>query len=298
MPTGKIAVSGASGFIGIKLCQVLRDNGYEICPMVRRRSNDVAAIFYDYHEGKIDLEKLSECNAVIHLAGKNIMAGLWTKKFRNEIYDSRVKSTRFIAHSMAKLEHGPKILLNASAIGIYGDRVDQKLDEESSPGHGFMPKLCVDWERGTLFAKTAGIRVANMRFGLVLDEEGGMLKKLIPIYKLGLGGPLGSGQQYMTYVTRDDLVSQIIFVLENQDISGPVNMVAYEPTTNEEFSEALAKALHKPAALRTPASLLKLLGDQGEIALASIRAYPKVLLDHGFKFREHQNIEEVLKDIF
>jgi uncharacterized protein len=292
-----IAISGMSGFIGSQLSHVLRKAGYEVWPMVRHLSRDPHEIFYDYEKKKIDLEKLEKCYAMIHLAGKNIMAGLWTKSFKKELYDSRVKSTRMISHQLAQLSSGPKILLNASAIGIYGDRSDQKIDEDIAPGKGFLAKLVVDWERGTLFAKRAGIRVVNMRFAPVLDVDGGMLKSLLPIFKMGLGGPLGSGEQYMSYVTRPELIKEILFLLENEDISGPINMTALEPTTNKEFANALASVLKRPTFIHTPAFLLKLLGDQGKMFLASLRVYPKALLDHGFKFDHHHDIKAMLEKI-
>jgi uncharacterized protein (TIGR01777 family) len=224
------------------------------------------------------------------------MGGLWTSSFKQELYDSRVKFTRFLAHSLAKID-GPRILLNASAIGIYGDRADQKLDEASRAGSGFLAKLCVDWERGTLFAKEAGLRVVNMRFGLVLDKEGGMLKKMAPFFHRGLGTVFGSGEQYLSFVTRDDLVRMMLFMLEDHDIKGPVNCVAYEPTTQEAFAEALARVYHKKVCMHVPAWLLKPLGDQMAMMLMSERVYPKALIDHHFPFNDHRPIEETLQNL-
>lgn len=293
---GRIAVSGASGFVGSKLVLALKEAGYEVWPLVRHPTSDPHEIFYDYDERLMDLDKLAQCTAVIHLAGKNVFGGLWTESFKRELYDSRVKSTRFIAHKMAKV-NGPKVLLNASAAGIYGDRADQKLDEESHPGTGFLAKLCIDWERGALFAKEAGLRVVKMRFGIVLDKHGGMLKKLLPWFKLGLGSILGNGEQYLSYVTRDELVAMIIFVLEHDDINGPVNMVAFEPTTNAEFSQALAQVLDRKVHVRVPSLLLKLVGEQGAMVLSSARAYPKKLMDHGFNFVKHESMEGTLRRV-
>lgn len=292
----RVALSGANGFIGRALGEALRAQGYEVWPLVRQATKDPHSIFYDYHNKKIDHEKLAQCGMVIHLAGKNIMGGLWTPAFKKELYDSRVKSTRFIAHTLAQMKHGPKVLLNASAIGIYGDRADQKLDEQSLPGQGFLADLCMDWERGTLFAKKAGLRVVNMRFGVVLDPEGGMLRSMIPAFKLGLGAIMGSGSQYFSYVTRDQLVAQILFMVKNPSIEGPVNMVSFQPTTNEELAKTLGRLVHKPVWLKIPRLLLKLLGGQGKMLRASARVYPKVLLDAGFPFEE-QALEVVLGDI-
>ncbi len=294
----KIAVSGASGFIGKKLCHTLKESGYQVVQLVRERAQGSPGIYYDYNQKSLDEKRLSECSAVIHLAGKNIMSSLWTKKVKQELYDSRVKSTRFLAHSLSRMEIGPKILLNASAVGIYGDQRDLKLAEDSHAGTGFLAKLCVDWERSTLFSKSAGLRVVNMRFGTVLDRDGGMLKFLAPVFRLGLGGAIGSGAQYLSYVTRDELVRQILFVLKNDEISGPVNMVAKEPITNEEFSEALASVFHRKTLFRIPAFMFKLLGEQGKMLLDSARVYPKVLLDNRFPFAKDHNIETTLKSFF
>lgn len=289
-----VAVSGASGFIGSKLCEALTEAGYRVRPLVRNAPQNENEIFYDYDKKELEKEKLSECNAVIHLAGKNINT-LWTPKVKKEIYDSRVVSTRFLAHAMANMEKGPRILLNASAIGFYGDRADQKLDEDSHSGIGFLAKLCVDWERGTLFAKKAGMRVVNMRFGIVLHKEGGMLGALLPLFKIGLGFKTDSGDQFMSFVTRDELISQILFVLSADKVEGPVNMVSFEPTTNHDFAKALSRVLRRPVLLTIPRVLLKALGDQGKTAAASVRAYPKVLLDSGFAFMEEHDINDVIK---
>ena len=267
-----------------------------VVPMVRVKGS--RGILYDYKRKYVDESTLSECFAVIHLAGKNIMSSPWTKSVRQEIYDSRVKSTRFLAHSLSRLDQGPKIFMHASAVGIYGDQWDLKLDEASHAGKGFLSRLCVDWERGSLFAKSMGLRVVNMRFGNVLGKGGGMLKYLAPIFRLGLGGRFGSGEQFLSYVTRDELARQILFVLKNNDISGPVNMVAAEPTTNAEFTKALAEALHQRALLPVPSFLLKLLGEQGKMLLASTRVYPKVLLDHHFPFAKDHGITHALQKIF
>lgn len=294
---GRIAISGARGFVGEKLCEYLRRAGYEILPLVRRKSDDAREIFYDYHQKIIDVEKLSYCDAVIHLAGKNVAEGLWTDSFKRELYDSRVTSTKFIAETIAKLDRGPKILLNASAVGIYGDRGDEELNEDATLGDGFLANLCIDWERATDFAKDAGIRVVNMRFGAVLDKSGGMLGKLLPIFKLGLGGPLGSGEQYISFISRDELVRAIAFLLERQDLSGPVNMTSRTPVTISTFTEILGRVLKRPAVLRIPAFILKLLGEQGDMLLASNRVYPKVLVHNGFSFGPYLSIEETLRGL-
>lgn len=294
----KIAISGAHGFIGRHLTAVLLQSNYQVIPMVRKQNtHEHEEIFYDYENNSIDADKLSECYAVIHLAGKNIMSGFWTDKVKQEIYDSRVKSTKLIAKNLARMKNGPKILLNASAIGIYGHQQERELEEDSPLGKDFLAKLCKDWERATLSAKNADVRVVNMRFGHVLDKNGGMLRPLALIYKLGLGGMWGSGKQYMTYVTREELIRQIVFVLENDDVKGPVNMVAKNPITNEIFTRALGLTFHRKPFINIPAFLFSLAQDQGKSLLASIRAYPRVLEDQGFSFSE-ENIYQSLAKMY
>lgn len=288
-----VAGAGASGFIGKKLCQELVKAGIEVWPLVRKKPKN-HEIFYDYQTGQIELEKLAHCQAVINLSGKNITSGLWTKKFKEELYDSRIKTTELLAKSINRLQHGPSILLNASAVGIYGDRADFKLDETAKFGHDFLAQLCVDWEKATHVAKRTA-RVVNMRFGIVFDKDGGFLKKQLPLFKLGLGLTIGSGDQYISYVTRDELVKQIMFVLENPAIKGPVNMVSLNPITQKDFMDAIRKILKRPQLLKLPKFLFKSF-DQGQMLSTSTRAYPKVLLDHGFNF-SHQNIEQVLRDL-
>jgi uncharacterized protein (TIGR01777 family) len=229
------------------------------------------------------------------LAGKNIMAGLWTSRFRQELFESRVLSTELIARTMA--EHGPKILLNASAVGFYGDHGFDELDENAPSGVGFLAELCQAWEQATGRAKKAGARVVNLRFGVVMSGHGGTLKRMEPIFKLGLGGPLGSGQQYMPLVDLDDVVAAIIFALNDESIAGPINVVAPEAATNQDFTRMLALKLKRPALLRVPAWGLKLMGEQGAMALSSARVVPKFLLDHGFRFSS-LNLIEILNKIY
>ena len=291
-----IALSGASGLIGSKLKRALEEQSLEVWPLVRSKypvgSGQIA---YDYESGFIEDEKLGKSHAVIHLAGKNIMTGLWTTRFKQELYDSRVRSTELIARAVAK--QGTKILLNASAIGIYGDRGDELIDEHSSSSTGFMADLCLAWEEATAIAKIAGTRVVNLRFGVVISPNGGMLKRLEPIFKIGLGGPMGSGQQYMSLVDIDDAIAAIIFALNDESLTGPVNVVAPEPVRNQDFAHMLGLRLKRPAVLRVPAWGLKLMGEQGSMALASTRVTPAVLLDKGFRFSS-LNLIEMLNKIY
>ncbi len=288
-----IAVSGSTGFIGKRLCQELKKSGIKVWPLVREKSRSAQDIFYDCDENYIELEKLAHCQAVINLVGKNVADGIWTYRTKKEIYDSRIKTTKLLAKSLARLRHGPEVLLNASAIGFYGERADQKLDESMHAGHDFLALLCRDWEDSTEPAKAAGIRVVNMRFGHVVDPQGGFLKKQLPFFKLGLA--LGFSDQYLSWVTLDELIAQIIFLLDKKDISGPVNMVSLAPITSLDFAESLSKVLHKKIIAKMPKPVLSFLGDQGKMLTTSTRAYPKKLLDAGFEF-SHKSIDQVLRE--
>lgn len=283
MATNIIALSGAHGLIGSMLKKKLEEQSFEVWPLVRSKGGvGRGQIAYDYKSGFIEAEKLKECHAVIHLAGKNIFSGLWTARFKRELYDSRVLSTELIAQAMA--QYGPRILLNASAAGYYGDRGDSELDEGSSVGEGFLSELCYAWEQATLPAKKAGVRVVNLRFGIVVSPEGGMIGRLEPLFKAGLGGKIGSGQHYMALVDLDDVVAGIIFALNDNTLSGPINIVAPEALTNKDFTEMLGLKLKRPTWLTVPAWGLRLLGEQGAMVLSSARIYPRVLLEHGFRF--------------
>lgn len=290
---GKIAVSGAKGFIGSRLCERLTAAGYEIWPLVRQKPRHEREIFYDYDERLIEIDKLTQCSAVIHLAGRNLFDSLWTSSFKKELYDSRVKSTRFIAQTLAKLE-GPKTLLNASAIGIYGDRGNDMLDESSSPSSGFLAQLCVDWERATLAAKDAGLRVVNMRFGPVLGKGGGMLSKMIPFFKMGLGGYIGLGNEYLSWVSCEQLVAMIMYLLENPTIAGPVNMVSPHPTTAKVFAQTLAQVLDRNPPKSLPRWFIKPLGEQATALITSARVSPRVLAQHGFPFNPQEDLPSIL----
>lgn len=278
-----IALSGAHGLIGSILKKKLEEQSFEVWPLIRSKGGlGRGQIAYDYKSGFIEGEKLKECHAVIHLAGKNIFSGLWTARFKRELYESRVLSTELIARAMA--QYGPKILLNASAAGYYGDRGEKELDEGSSVGEGFLAELCYAWEQATLPAQKAGVRVVNLRFGVVVSPEGGMVRRLEPFFKLGLGGKIGKGEHYMSLVDLDDVVAAIIFSLNDHSMSGPINVVAPEPLTNKDFTHMLGLKLKRPTWLSAPAWAVRLLGEQGAMMLASARIYPRVLLDHGFRF--------------
>ena len=228
---------------------------------------------------------LGDVDAVVHLAGENIL-GLWTKSKRDRIYRSRVVATEYLSEALASLTKKPEVLISASAVGIYGHQGDTWLNENSPAGQGFLAQLCQEWEQATAIARNAGIRVVTLRTGIVLSPRGGALAGMLPVFKAGLGGPVGTGRHYMSWITLDDWVDAILFSLETSTLSGPVNLTSPEPVTNREFTKALGAALHRPAFLPVPSLLLRLLpGNMAkETLLASARVEPAKLLRNGFKF--------------
>lgn len=290
----RVAITGATGLIGRAVAAELRGAGHEIVAISRsagaaRRLFPVEAadvVVWDPMVGRIDAARLEGVDAVIHLAGETI-AGLWTGRKRARIRESRVRGTELLAHTLAGLSHPPRALLSASAIGYYGDRPpDTPLDEDSPPGSGFMAETGVAWEAATRAAEEAGIRTTRMRFGLVMDPRGGMLAAILPIFRLGLGGRLGSGRQVMSWIALDDAVRAILHILGNEGLAGPVNVVAPNPVSNREFTRMLGRVLRRPAPFIVPAFALRLLpGDMArEMLLGGARVVPARLHAAGFQF--------------
>jgi uncharacterized protein (TIGR01777 family) len=281
-----IVMSGASGFIGSALARALKAHGHEIRSLVRRQARSKAEVSWDIDRGTIDFAAVEGCDAVIHLAGESLVQR-WTDDARRRIRESRVRGTTLLADAISKLSLRPRVMLSGSAIGIYGNRRDELLDEDSPIGDDFLASVCADWERATAPAIAAGVRVVELRTGLVLGKDGGMLSKLLLPFKLGVGGRVGSGRQWMSCIALDDYVELVRFCLSNETMSGPVNLSGPVPTTNEEFTKALASVLHRPALFPVPAVALKLV--MGEMAentlLASQRVIPKRALAAGFSFR-------------
>ena len=271
-----IAVTGSHGLIGSALLRDLTATGHE----VRRVARDATT-------GALDLRAVGGADAVVHLAGENIAAGRWTHERKRRIHDSRVVTTRALAEALAALQRPPRVLVCASGINWYGDRGDERLTEQSAPGHGFLAGLCREWEAATAPAKAHGVRVVNLRIGMVVSPHGGALPKMLTPFRLGLGGVIGSGKQWMSWIALDDLVSVIRYALATEALAGPVNAVAPEPVTNREFTRALAKAVRRPALLPVPAFAARLaLGEMAdELLLASLRVEPARLLADRFPFR-------------
>lgn len=282
----KILVTGANGLVGGSLVPFLTTGGHEVVRLGRGRKRAGSAS-WDPEKGVIDRAALEGLEAVVHLAGENISTGRWTAAKKARIHDSRVHGTRLLCEALADLERPPKVLVAASAIGFYGDRGRDLVDEDSAPGSGFLADVCKEWEAATAPAAAAGIRVVNLRIGVVLSTAGGALASLLTPFKLGAGGPVGDGHQYMSWIAIDDLVDAIHFALTTPALSGPVNAVAPTPVTNGEFARTLATVLSRPAIVPFPAFAVRLLfGEMGEeLLLSSTRVEPHRLQAAGFRYR-------------
>jgi len=285
----RVAVSGSTGLVGSQVVASFSTAGHEVVRLVRRPpAPGEEAVRWDPEKGEVYAAGLDGLDAVVHLAGENIASGRWNAARKAAIRDSRVNGTRFLCDALAGLARPPKTLVCASAVGIYGDRGEEPLTEVSSPGTGFLAEVCREWEAASAPAGGKGIRVVALRIGMVLAPGGGALARMLPLFRAGLGGVIGGGRQYISWVALDDLPGIVLHALQRGDLSGPVNAVAPRPVTNREFTEALGKALSRPTLLPVPAFALRL-AVGGEMAdallLASARVVPKRLLDTGFAFR-------------
>ncbi|MEW5993814.1 MAG: TIGR01777 family oxidoreductase [Candidatus Zixiibacteriota bacterium] len=296
-----IAVTGAGGLIGSALMSFLRSRGDTVIRLVRSHQAELRdAVFWDPAGEIIDMEAFNarQVDAVVHLSGENLARGRWTAARKKRIYESRIRSTSFIARSIAGLEKRPSVLASASAIGFYGDRDDDLVDEESRRGDGFLADLCQDWEGAAAPAEAAGIRVVNLRIGLVLSKSGGTLRKMLPLFRLGLGGCLGSGTQYMSWIAFDDLLKAVDHCLKTDMLTGPVNLVSPNPVTNREFTRTLGAVLRRPTVFRVPEVALRLaFGEMADQALLfSTRVEPRRLKETGFTF-QFRLLEDALRHI-
>ena len=282
----KILVSGSSGLIGAALIPALKSNGYEIACLVRGAASGKDQIQWDPAQPLVP-ESVSGFDAVVHLAGESIV-GRWTEAKKRRIRESRVKGTLRLAEALAQAPQRPRVLISASAIGYYGDRGEETLREDSASGSGFLPEVCREWEDATELATKAGIRTVQMRFGLVLSRFGGALQKMLPPFRLGVGGNMGNGRQWWSWIDIDDLVGAVQHVIKTETLRGPVNVVGPSPVTNAEFTKTLASVLSRPAILPMPAFAARLVfGQMGdELLLASQRVEPAKLLASGYVFQK------------
>ena len=293
----RIAVTGASGLIGGALLPSLRAGGHEVLRLVRRSPTAGDEVRWDPLTKQIDAERLEGLDAVVHLSGENIAAGRWTDAKKARLRSSRVGSTRFLSETLAGLTRKPSVLVSASALGYYGDRGDAWVGETDPPAADFFGQLSVEWEAAAAHAAHAGIRVVHPRTGIVLSPTGGALGKMLRPFRLGVGGIVGSGRQYFSWIALDDVVGVIHHLLARSDLSGPVNASAPEPVTNAELTKTLGRVLGRPTFVPVPAVALRIaFGEVADALLASTRMRPERLLETGYRFR-YPELEEALRHV-
>jgi hypothetical protein len=292
----RIAITGASGLIGSALVPALRQDGHSVLRLVRREPRGDDELRWDPARHELDPHALDDVDAVVHLSGAGIGDKRWTEAYKRELVDSRIDSTTTIATALAAAAPRQRVLLSSSGVNWYGDTGDTPVDETVPPGTGFLAALVQAWEGATRPAEEVGARVVHLRTAPVLAPSGGLLAPLRTLFTAGLGGRLGSGRQYMPWISLTDWVDAARFLLTADDLRGPVNLVAPDQVTNAEFTRALARTLHRPAVLPVPAFALRIaLGDLAdEGALISLRVVPRVLTDHGFTFH-HRDVDEALR---
>jgi uncharacterized protein len=294
----KILITGASGFIGSKLVSALQAEGHELTRMVRRISRGPAGeIVWNPDSTSGNVRGLEGFDAAVHLAGENIGNARWTSRKKQLILESRKRGTALLARSLALLESPPKVLISASAIGYYGDRGEEILREESAPGAGFLAEVCRVWEEATVAASDRGIRVVRLRFGIVLNAHEGALPRMLLPFRMGLGGKIGSGRQYMSWICLDDLIEVIKYAIHTT-LSGPVNVVAPDPVKNRDFARALGRVLSRPALFPTPGFILRiLLGEMADaLLLSSARVEPARLKAAGYSYK-YPDLEGALRHV-
>ncbi|GAB3985150.1 TIGR01777 family oxidoreductase [Plantactinospora veratri] len=293
----RILIAGASGWLGTHLTDRLRATGHDVVRLVRRRTQGPDEVRWDPAAGQLDPATLADVDAVVNLAGANIGDRRWTPGFKEVLRASRVDSTGTLARAIAALpaEQRPRTLLNGSAIGWYGDTGDRPVEEDEPAGDGFMADLCRVWEAATGPAEQAGVRVVRLRIGLPLEHTGGLLKPQLLPYRLGIAGRFGSGRQWIPWISMADWLAAMTFLLDREDIAGPVNVVGPAPVTNAEFTRALGRALHRPTVMPVPGIALRiLLGELSIESLRSLRVLPGVLNRAGFTYR-HPDLPSALE---
>ncbi len=291
----RIAIAGASGLMGAAISPELETEGHDVVRLVRS-SPKAGEIEWHPNQDAVDPAKLEGFDAIINLAGENVADGRWTDEKKKKIHDSRVHGTHLLSEGIAKLTTKPRVFLCASATGIYGDRGDETLDEQSESGGGFLAGVCREWEKATEPAHRADVRVVNLRFGPVLARAGGMLEKMLTPFKMGLGGKIGSGKQYISWIGIEDAVAAMKLALNDGSIRGPLNVVSPKPVTNERFTRALGEVLSRPTVMAMPAFAARLaFGEMAdEMLLVSQKVMPKKLQAAGFQF-EYSDLEAALQ---
>lgn len=293
----QVLITGVSGLVGSELAKRFASQGVAFSALLRRgRQPGVSGLLWDpYHfEFRDDMRRLNGTRAAIHLAGDNVGSGRWTPEKKRRIRDSRVQTTRSLVELLSRLDQRPEVLICASATGFYGDRAEQTLTEKSSSGEGFLAEVCQEWEAEAETAVKLGIRVVSLRFGVILAAKGGALAKMLPLFRVGMGGRLGDGQQWMSWISLPEVVRIVERCMADTQLHGPVNAVA-NPVTNREFTSVLAGHLHRPAVFPAPAFALRMaMGEMADATiLASTRVIPEKLLQSGFVF-EYPTLSQAL----
>lgn len=294
----RILITGASGLVGSRLIPALAAEGHLTTRLVRAGPRDATEYHWSPAAGVIDPAALAGCEAVVHLAGESIAGGRWSAGRKARMRDSRIGGTRLLCAAIARTVPSPRVLVCASAVGYYGDRGDEVLTDESAPGSGFLADLAQEWEGAARLAAGAGVRVVHLRFGLVLDRDRGALPIMALAFRAGLGGWLGNGRQWMSWIALDDLIAVIRHALASHDLAGPVNAVAPVPVTNRDFSRVLGRVVGRPVWIPAPELMLRLgLGEMGrELLLSSQRAVPSRLQARGFAF-QHPELEGAMRQV-
>lgn len=294
----KILISGSHGLVGTALSRALIAEGNELVSLVRQRTDSEREVGWDPAQGTIDSERLNGFDVVVHLAGESIASGRWSEEKKRRIRESRVRGTTLLSESLARSADPPATFISASAIGYYGNRGDELLNEESAPGNDFLAEVCVAWERATGSAEAKGIRTVHARFGIILDQHGGALAKMLTPFRMGVGGKIGDGKQWMSWIALTDVVAALKLLINNDSVRGPVNFVAPNPVTNGEFTKTLGDVLSRPTLFPMPAFAARLaFGEMADaLLLSSAKVEPKGLRELGYRF-EFETLRPALERI-
>lgn len=293
----RVLIAGGSGLIGTALSESLIGDGHRVSRLVRRAASQPSEVEWHPERGELDPSVLDGIDTVVCFSGAGVGDKRWTDDYKQTLRTSRIDTTSTLARALASAHDGPRTFIAASAVGYYGDTGDRTVDESAAPGADFLARLCVEWEAATAPAREAGIRVANLRTGLLLSPKGGLLQRLKPIVWLGAGGRLGSGRQFCPWISMPDEIAAIRFVIDSPDVAGPVNLTGPEPVRNAELIATLARVMHRPAIVPVPGFALKaVLGEFAEDVLTGQRAVPAKLRQAGYDFR-HRTLEAALRDV-